>query len=361
MGTPRIRASRRRLIIGLAAAFTAGTGALAATPLHAFAAQTVTLTASSSTAAAGTPITLTATASPTPALDYSIEIDETTRSDFVTSCSDQSPCSGTATYPRAFTGTFQATLTTNTGAQIKSNTVTASWTGSAPYTVTLSSSASSEPSGQPVTLTAVASPGVPTGYFLDIYENETGTLVATCYESTPCSGDASHDTGTYTYTAYLDNDPVDEDPPSGTVATSNTVGVTWILPPSQRLCPSPTIIPLTASVESASVYMALQAGVPETDVCFRVQAGSAVGGAVVIKTTALPNVFGGNLCNGATGNSLPGSHPVLTAEGVTLDVYSGPASGGAVWVCVSDGSVGETVSVTGALVSFQPDPDSIVQ
>jgi len=365
MGTPRTRTWRRRLTISFVAAFTAGTGALVAAPLHAFAAQTVTLTASSSTAAAGTPVTFTATASPTPGLDYTLEVDETTRSDFVTACTDQNPCSGTATYPRNFTGIFQATLTTNTGAQILSNTVTVSWTGTAPYTVTLSASSTSEPAGQPVTFTAVSSPGTPTGYFIDIYENETGTSVASCYEESTCVGEIAHDSGTYTYTAYVDNDPFDEDPPSGTIATSTTSTVSWVLPPSQRLCPSPTGLPLTASVESASVYFAVQAGLPETDVCFRVDTGigTALGGAVVIKATGQTGAVGIDRCAAerASGafNLIPGSHPIISVEGVTFDVFQGDDSNGGIWVCVSSGGTAETVEVPGVQATFLPDPDSI--
>jgi hypothetical protein len=370
----RLCALKRKLTLCLAAGLMAGTGALVGAPIHALAATTITLTASSTTAAAGQTVTLTATASPTPAPEYQIYIYEVTTNDVVGSdgCFDQNPCVRGASYPSTSTHTFRAVVYDNVGNSMTSNPVTVAWTGTATYTVTLSASATQAQGGESVTFTATASPNVPTGYFLDIYEVNTRTLVASCYGSTPCSGDWSHNSGTYTYQAFIDNDPNDEYPPTGAIASSTFVQVTWT-PPSQLLCQPPTVPILGGSVGGLNLLLSARVSASQTTVCYRVDNGSggtAVGGAVIVNTSVpgVPHVSAGNLCDGATGNTAVGPHPYadVTVLGVTtfLDVYQGPAAGNDTWVCAAVGGTAETVvipSLSGLpSVQFVRDPDSLI-
>lgn len=373
MSTPissRIGAWRRKLSVSLAVAFLAGSGSLVAAPLHAFAAQTITLTASTTTAAAGTAVTFTATASPTPAPDYTIEIDETTRSDYVNSCFDENPCTGAATYPTSGSRVFQATLTNNAGVTTLSSTVTVTWTGNATaaYSIALTASSTQANDGQDVTLTATASPNIPTGYFIDIIDENGNDF--NCYELQTCSEDVSGADVTHTYTAYLDNDPNTDNPPTGTIATSAPVSVTWFLA-STSLC-DPATLPVSGSIGGiVNYYLATRPGIAETDVCFRVSAGTtAVGGAVVIKpgSARLPQLSGGDLCLTAdpSKDTLQTAHPLFTTTvdgvAVSLDAHVS-TSGGDTLVCATAGSFAETVVIPGGLgdvVSFVPDGDSIL-
>jgi hypothetical protein len=367
-------ALRRKLTLYLAAGLVAGTGALVGAPLHALAASTLTLTAASTTAAAGQTVNLKATATPTPAPGYSIYIYEATTQDVVGNdgCFDINPCVRAASYPTTSTHTFRAVLYDNAGTSVTSNPVSVTWTGNATYTVTLGASTTQAQGGQAVTLSASASPNVPTGYFLDIYEVETRTLVASCYGQSTCSGDATHNTGTYTYHAFIDNDPNDEYPPTGVVGASTTVQVTWTLP-SALFCQPATVPLLGASVIGFNVQLSAKVGASQTAVCYRVDNGgsTAVGGAVVIKTSVpgLPHIVVGNLCDGAAGNTALGvQHPLADVSVLGLrsylDVYQGPAAGNDTWVCTGAGTTFETVvipSLSGLpSVEFVRDPDSLV-
>jgi len=373
--SPRVRGARWRLTAGLAAAFIVGSGVLVGTPLHAAAATTVTLTASSSTVSAGSPVTLTATVSPAPTGGW-ITIDEVGTSNEVGFCYT-SPCNGSATYPTASTHTFQATFHLSTGNTL-SNTVSVTWVGTATYSLSLSASTTQAISGQVVTVTATASPNVPTGYHVDIWEttagspNESGQI---CY-STPCTLTASHDSGQYSYHAFLDNDSsiVDPPTPSSVIATAGGLVVTWTRP-SALFCAPPTVPVLDGSAAGVQVTLDVKVGVSQSAVCFRVDngAGDAVGGAVLVNTAVsptVPTVTTGNLCNGAQGNTLAGPHPLadvnVLGQPVFLDTYAGPDSNGTVWVCESVDGMADTVVVPVGLatppsVRFVPDPDSLVQ
>ena len=363
-----IRAWMRRLALSATVAVTAGTGALVATPLHVFAAQTLTLTASTTTAPAGTPVTLTATAAPTPSGDYDIEIDSTT-GDYVTDCWDGNPCSGQATYPSTSSHTFKATLTNSAGTVLAtSNTVTVSWAGTATYTVSLSADDTQPQSGQTVTLIGTASPNLPTGYSIDIYTS-TGSNENVCWDN-PCYTYEIHDSGTYCYTAYVDNDPNIEYPPTGVIATSAPVCVTWA-PPSSLFCSPPSAPPVAFSVAGADVFLAARAGLAESDVCFHIDDGSTVvGGAVVIKTGTLPGIprlSNTNRCSGASGNTLGATNPLFKITSPVqgeVDAYMGPDSGGDLFVCLTVSGISETVDLPISLgtlpsVNFYPDPGSI--
>lgn len=366
---------RRRLTVSLATAFIVCGGVLAGTPLHAAAATTVTLTASATTVSAGSPVTLTATVSPPPTGGW-IHIDEVGTGTQVAFCYS-SPCTGSATYPTASTHTFQATFHLSTGDTL-SNTVSVTWVGTATYTVSLSASTTQAISGQDVTVTATASPNVPTGYHVDIFEttagspNESGLY---CY-STPCNWTVSHDTGQYSYHAFLDNNPSITDPPapSSVIATAGGLVVTWTHP-SALYCSPATLPVLDGSAAGVQLLLNVKVGVTQSAVCFRADngAGDAVGGALLVNTAispTLPTVIAGNLCSGAQGNTLAGPHPLanlnVLGQPVFLDTYAGPDSNGTVWVCASVDGMADTVVLpiglgTPPSVTFVPDPDSLVK
>jgi len=378
-----VRAWRRRLTLSLAVALTLGTGALVGTPLHAAAAETLTLTASATTVNAGTTVTLTATASPTPSGSFGIGFYEVPGSSFNYTCFSN-PCSAHVTYPTAGTHTFQAQLQDCCGTIVAtSNTVTVTWTGTATYTLTLSASDTQPQAGETVTVTAAASPNTPTGYHIDIWETNTANGSATvsyCWEWTPCTFTATHDWAQYSYQAFLDNDPNIELPPTpnSVLASAGPVVLTWT-PPSAVYCNPPTLPIVNGSVAGLKLLLDVKAGTSQSAVCFRVDngadngSGEAVGGALLISATVgptLPTALTGNSCGGAQGNTLPGPHPLvnLTVVGqpVFVDVYSGPASNGALWVCESvDGLANTVVIPVGVgplpLVTFVPDPDSLVK
>jgi len=94
-------------------------------------------------------------------------------------------------------------------------------------TVTLTASATTVSTTGAVTLTATAG-SVPSGYWIDVYEQGTYFDRVFC-TSTTCSGQvASATPGTRSYIAYVDNDPYAENPPSGILGRSSPVAVTWV-------------------------------------------------------------------------------------------------------------------------------------
>ena len=337
------------------------------------AAEALTLTASTLTANAGQPVTLTAQAVPTPAPDYFIDIQDTGNG-ITFECKDSNPCSQVYTYPVAGAHTFVAFLFDGARNLLAtSNTITVTWIGTATYTSTLSASATQVQAGQTVALTATASPNVPTGYSLQIYETTTTpqTLLASC-ATTPCSTSVNHiKAGQHSYVAYLD-----QTGPSDAIAISNTVSVTWV-EPSTLLCQPPTLPIFSSNTGGVNVMLEALVTTSQSVVCFRVDASAVVptpvspvvGGAIVISTppSSQPSVVATNLCSGASGNTLPGPHPLVNVtvagQPVIVDTYSGPASGGAVWVCASLGTTIDTVVIptTPPTVSFVADPDSVVQ
>jgi len=366
---------RRRAGVLVIAMLAALSGVATVAPLRVSATTyTLTLTASTTTASAGQTVVLTATASSTPPPDYFIDIYDQASGDDVVPCTDQNPCSGPVSYPTSSSHTYKAELTDGFGNLLAtSNPVTVTWVGTATYTITLSASSTQAQGGQPVTLTATASPGVPTGYFIDVFEVGTQNDQPSCFETNPCSGDVTYNSGQHSFTAYLDNDTNVENPPTGTLAASSPpTTVTWV-PPSEQYCDPPTLPILGGSVAGFNTLLAARTGTDQTAVCFRADNGGslAVGGAVLVTSGAptLPTVLPSNQCQTAVGNTLPGPHPLINetvlGASVYLDVYSGPSSGNAVWVCASVGATSETavIPTTGQLpsVTFVPDPDSILQ
>lgn len=375
---------RRRLTVGLTATLVAGGGALVGTPLRAATSTfTMTLTTSATTANAGTDVTLTATVSPTPTTGYHILIDEVTTG-AGNECVDSNPCSLPFSYPTAGTHTFHAELFDGPPtADATSNPVTVPWIGTATYSLTLSASDTRPTSGQTVAVTGTASPNVPTGYRLDIWETQATTTFGAqpapptwCYETSPCTMSATHVSGEYTYQAFIDDDPTIEDPPApGTeLAVANPVTVDWVTP-SQTYCNPATLPIIDGTVAGLQTVLAVTSGGSQTAVCFRVADGTAVGGVILVSASVapvLPSVVPGNLCRGAQGNTLqaPVGPPVIDVtvlgEPLYLGAYNGPASNGTLEVCASVAGVADTIVFNIGIgpqpsVQFIPDPDSIIQ
>jgi len=260
------------------------------------------------------------------------------------------------------------------------------------YTLTLSASDTHPVSGEVVAVTATASPDIPAGYHIDLYEFS--SLVppqidyeTACYQD-PCPQALTHSSGTYLYEAFLDDDPNSPFagfPPTATsiIAAAAPIAVTWSNPsgrPSTDDCNPPTLKVLGGQDGGFDHTLNVTVGTTQTAVCFRLDntgGGIAVGGAILVTTPvspAVPTILPGNQCLAAPQGSndlteLP--HPLSNPQvaGQTLwyiDTYRGAASTGDVWVCVTSQSVAETVVVPIGLgtlpgVTFQPDPDSIVQ
>jgi hypothetical protein len=97
------------------------------------------------------------------------------------------------------------------------------------WTVSLSADASDVEVGTTVTLTATANQSLTgTGYFLDIFDQTTGTGVGYCSVGSSCQVTHSEaGAGSHTFVAYVDGDPVFHYPPCCVQATSNAVTVNW--------------------------------------------------------------------------------------------------------------------------------------
>jgi len=245
------------------------------------------------------------------------------------------------------------------------------------YTLSLSASPEHAVSGAWVIVTATLSPSLPPGYHIDIWETATATLSRTgnsCYGN-PCTWWVNHDTGQYSYHAFVDNESNPSDPPITTsvLATAVPVVATWSVP-SAAYCNPATLPILNGSLAGLNLLLAATSGGSQSAVCVRVDNGGgvAVGGALLVNAAVgptPPSDTTGNLCAGAQGNTAAGPHPLLDlavlGQPVFLDTYSGPASNGTLWVCASLEGVANTVSLplsvgTVPSVTFVPDPDSLV-
>lgn len=370
----RHRSRLRHLRIAGAALLPVMTGLLLAAPIHVEAATTVTLTASATTVSTTGAVTLTATAGSVPS-GYTIDVyEQGTYFDRIfcasTTCSGQvaSATPGTRTYI-AYVDNDPYAQNPPTGILGRSSPVAVTWVGTDPYTLTLTASATVVQTGQSATLTAVLSPSnVPVGYQVDIYNVQTGYLLKSCYESSPCSAPTPGIEHQEEYIAYLNDDPYDDSdyPPQQIANTSNTVTVSLI--PSQS-CDNPTIAPINGNVETVSYRVAVQAELDQTTVCTRVTesvTGVILSGALVIlsPSVTVPSEDGNaTACTTTPGNAVPGAHPMVSqgvgSEEVTLDSY---VNGTHAWICVSVGGIGVRVLTSAAsalpTVSWEPDPDN---
>jgi len=96
------------------------------------------------------------------------------------------------------------------------------------WSVTLSASAASVPTGSTVTLTATVNHSLSAGYFIDVDDQTTGSAVDFCDVGTTCQVTVAwNGAGSHTFVAYVDSDGAFEYPPCCVVATSNTVTVSW--------------------------------------------------------------------------------------------------------------------------------------
>lgn len=97
------------------------------------------------------------------------------------------------------------------------------------WSVTLTASATDVDVGQSVTLTATVNQDLTlTGYFVDIYDQTTGTPLHWCQAGTTCRTSRSEaSAGSHTYIAYVNSDPFVHYPPCCVQAASNAVTVNW--------------------------------------------------------------------------------------------------------------------------------------
>jgi hypothetical protein len=229
--------------------------------------------------------------------------------------------------------------------------------GATPITaVTLTASATSVEVGTSVTFTATVNGDLAPGQYIDIINVTDGYFVASCEYPDPdrtCSGeDYYYEPGTYTYIAYVDNDPEPNIPPNGVVASSNPVSVTWYAPPpppvpdraSDAYCPSPTPI-ITGNTLGIQHKVVLQSGNP-TALCVRIDSGGlGYGGALVINTgsTGLPTTDSDiSGCSFLVDESILGQRVAIGTGSTT----------GEFWLCLQAGPTTLRVKVpTGGLPS----------
>jgi hypothetical protein len=241
----------------------------------------------------------------------------------------------------------------------------------ATWSLTLVASSSVEPTGSPVTLTATANQDLSicgtTTCYIDIFETGNGNW----WGGSCCSGSqgqafaAESTSGTYCFVAYVDTDPTVDYPPTGVLATSNTVCVQWIRPSDSCTAPG-TVTVANGQIEGFDTKLQEQQIGSQTTVCVRVDGGSgsslAVGGALVINDPVPQPILGG-VCAASPGNIVPGGHPIISenflGQQVVLDVYADGST--TAWACLQVGTVSERVGVSGVAVSAQwdPDPDSL--
>jgi hypothetical protein len=191
---------------------------------------TVTLTGGPTVAAPGQPVLLTATASldvgPTP---FYIEIFDVRSGAFVTECGSGTSCSTFVVRASdvgqfvAYISDFDVLTFPPPGIRSLSGSVLVSWAS-----VGLSASPTSLPAGGTANVFALASLDVgPTPWWIEIYDDTSGTRVAFCGFGTSCSASVSQQAATtHSYTAFIA--AVSGTPPPPDVrSTSNTVAVTW--------------------------------------------------------------------------------------------------------------------------------------
>lgn len=207
----------------------AGAGPLAAagTPT----AFSVSLAASTPTLAPGGTTSLTATSNqdvgPTP---WFIEIFDATAASPLVQCGVGTSCttavtlggSGVRSYIAYISGLSTALPPTNL--QATSATVFVSW-----ITVSITASPTSLPAGGSTTVSAAASLDVgPTPYWIQIFDQSTGGLVARCGAGTRCSATVGQATPSqHSYVAVVSGFG-DTLPPPDVRATSGTVAVAWV-------------------------------------------------------------------------------------------------------------------------------------
>src|SRR5439155_8454013 len=115
-----------------------------------------------------------------------------------------------------------------------SSPVTVTWSAPHCCTAGLSANTTSPSASNPLVLTATASPSLPYGYELDIYQD--GGWVDSCYSSS-CTYQPPAQPGTHAYVAKLST--YDYAPYPATLSTSTTVTVAWPYP--SQSCLTPTV------------------------------------------------------------------------------------------------------------------------
>jgi len=168
------------------------------------------------------------------------------------------------------------------------------------YSVSLYESTNALPPGHGITLSAYASLDVgPTPYWLEIYDQSTGGLVARCAYGSSCSGSSvQYAPTTHSFIAYIGSYS-DYNPPASIAATSNTVYCTWL---------------------SVSLYASPQYSAPGTGVRLTAYANTDVG-----PTPYWLEIFdtstGANLAICASGSSCAGSETQYVATVHSFAAY----------------------------------------
>ena len=194
---------------------------------------TISLSASYSLLGVNESDTLTATTNqnvgPTP---WYIEIFNQNTNVLVAICGSGTSCSVSVTQSNpenySYIAYVAASSSTNPPPNIQatSGTVSVQWVY---FSVSLTSSFTTQSVGQSVTLTAVSNYNVgPSPYWIEIFNETTNVLVATCGSGTSCSASVSQSNPeSYSYIAYVAASSSTNPPPT-IQATSGTVSVQWV-------------------------------------------------------------------------------------------------------------------------------------
>ena len=177
--------------------------------------------------------TITATTNqdvgPTP---YYIEIYDENTNDLLASCGSGTTCSASVSQSSAESDSYVAYVAEDSSSnppldiQATSGTVSVQWVY---FSVTLTSTYTTQSPGQSVTLTATSNYDVGSSpYWIEIYNQGTGTLLNACGLGTVCSATASESApATDTFVSYI-GDYASSPPPADQQAESGTVSVQWV-------------------------------------------------------------------------------------------------------------------------------------
>lgn len=192
-----------------------------------------------------------------------------------------------------------------------------------------------------------------------------------CSTGTDCwTTDLSSTPTVRTYIATIENSSLDS-------AYSDVVTVKWVYTTAQAGWPSTTCAQnVPVFVEGVTVTIGDSSTGTERDICARLDAFTGgVGGKLVVTSSGptvdlgalpVPSILDGtDSCTGASGNLIPGAHPIASAPGLSVDAYF---NGSQAWICLT--SAARTLTVVqrietpspvvdpGISVSFDPDPIS---
>lgn len=224
-----------------------------------------------------------------------------------------------------------------------------------PWTLALVADPPAASPGMPVTLTAVANQDVAdTPYAIQIFDKQSGVLMASCSTGTTCTAAATSPTpGSLVYAAYVATPSVSAPPPFVQAGAETTVRWGKLGPgPYSGSCePATYDVFIGESLDHHALIQVLQVSADETWVCFRYWDDSNwVGGRITVMAPSLtpPSVVVDEQSSAcARGDNLaPGPHPLVDDQGVSVDTY---ARGTEAWVCLKLGDVSRRVAVGATL------------